>query len=100
MTSTIDTAAGSTGWESGTRTGEGKSMAESEKPKSSQKECRENILAVARQIDREIGGEALARMPKKCARLIVSLKKWIQEHEEAFDRWHEEALMSYQEPDD
>lgn len=41
--------------------------------------CYASVLDTAREIDREIGGSELARMPPECARLIVKLKRWIQD---------------------
>lgn len=42
-------------------------------------DCYAKVLDAARDIDKNINGTTLARMPAGCARLIVDLKRWIQD---------------------
>lgn len=49
----------------------------------SARHCYASVLEAAREIDGEIGGRELARMPPECARLIVRLKRWIQDGDAA-----------------
>lgn len=42
-------------------------------------DCYAAVLEAVRDIDKNIGGTELARMPVDCAKRIVILKKWIQD---------------------
>jgi len=45
--------------------------------------CCASVLDAAREINDAVGGAELARMPKDVARLIVKLKRWVQDGDAA-----------------
>lgn len=72
-------------------------MTNDDNENSGSRNCYAAVLEAAREIDNAVGGTELARMPRDVAKLIVKLKRWIQDGDVAAKTEKAEAAESYRE---